>query len=115
MTDTGRPLVSSRRTAALGILAAAVWSGACRGGGPTTGQPQEMPPIEQVLTRHTDSLLSVPTVVGAAQGESGGRPVIQIFVVRRTPELEARLPRTLEGYPVIIVETGEIRARDSAR
>ena len=114
MTDTGRPLVSSRRTAALGILAAAVWIGGCRGGGAMTGQPQNMPPIEQVLERHTDSLLSLPAVVGVAQGESGGRPVIQIFVVHRTPELGARLPRTLEGYPVIIVETGEIRARDSA-
>lgn len=79
------------------------------------GQPEGRPPIQQVLERHTDSLLSVPAVVGVAQGESGGRPVIQILVVHRTPELEARLPRTLDGYPVVIVETGEIRALDSIR
>jgi hypothetical protein len=41
--------------------------------------------------------------------------VIEVFVVYRTPELEARLPRTLDGYPVAIVETGEIRALDSIR
>jgi len=39
--------------------------------------------------------------------------VIQVLVVHRTPELEPRLPRTLDGYPVVIVETGEIRALDS--
>jgi hypothetical protein len=114
MTDTDRTLLSSRRAAGLGALAVAAWIGGCRaGGGAMTGQPQSRPPIQQVLERHTDSLLSVPAVVGVAQGESGGRPVIQVLVVHRTPELEARLPRTLDGYPVVIVETGEIRALDS--
>jgi hypothetical protein len=80
-----------------------------------TGQPHSRPPIEQVLEQHSESLLSVPAVVGVAQGESGGRPVIQVLVVRRTPQLEARLPHTLDGYPVVIVETGEIRALDSTR
>jgi hypothetical protein len=32
-------------------------------------------------------------------------------VARRTPELLARLPAELEGYPVIVVETGEIRSQ----
>ena len=115
MTDTGRALLSSRRAGGLGVVAAA-WIGGCRaGGGAMTGQPQSMPPIQRVLERHTDSLLSIPAVVGVAQGESGGRSVIQVLVVRRTPELEARLPRTLEGYPVVIVGTGEIRALDSIR
>jgi hypothetical protein len=114
MTDTDRARLSSRRAAGLGALAVAAWIGGCRaGGGAMTGQPQS--PIQQVLERHTDSLLEVPAVVGVAQGESGGRPVIQVLVAHRTPELEARLPRTLDGYPVVIVETGEIRARDSIR
>jgi hypothetical protein len=113
MVGGARALLSSRRAAGLAVLAAA-WIGGCRaGGGAMTGQPQSRPPIQQVLERHTDSLLSVPAVVGVAQGESAGRPVIQVLVVQRTPELEARLPRTLEGYPVVIAETGEIRARDS--
>ncbi len=80
-----------------------------------TEQPEGKPPIQEVVERYTDSLLSVPAVVGVAQGESGGRPAIQILVVRRTPEFDARLPRTLDGYPVVIVETGEIRALDSIR
>lgn len=80
-----------------------------------SGDEGGRPPIQEVLERHTDSLRSVPAVVGVAQGESAGRPVIQVFVVHRTPELEARLPRTLDGYPVVIVETGEIRAGDTIR
>ena len=116
MMDTDRARRSSRRAAGFGVLAAASWIGACRaGGGAMAGQPQSRPPIQEVLERRTDSLLSVPAVVGVAQGESGGRLVIQIHVVRRTPELNARLPRTLDGYPVVIVETGEIRALDSIR
>jgi hypothetical protein len=30
-------------------------------------------------------------------------------VIQKTPELEQKIPRTLEGYPVVIEETGEIR------
>jgi len=36
--------------------------------------------------------------------------VILILVERATPELEARLPRTLDGWPVEIRETGKIKA-----
>jgi hypothetical protein len=116
MTDTARALFSSRRGVGLAALALAAWIGGCRaGGGAMTDQPQGRPPIQQVIERHRDSLLSVPTVVGVAQGESAGQPVIQILIVRHRPELEARLPRTLDGYPVVIVETGEIRALDSTR
>ncbi len=70
--------------------------------------------IETTLARHSDSLMALPGVVGVAQGESAGQPVITVLVVRRTPDLDARLPRVLDGFPVVVVETGEIRAQDSA-
>lgn len=70
--------------------------------------------IETALARHTDWLMALPGVVGVAQGESGGRPAISVLVVRRTPELEASIPRTLDGFPVVLVESGELRAHDSA-
>jgi len=37
-------------------------------------------------------------------------PCIKILVVRLDDTLRARLPSTLEGYPVLIEESGEIRA-----
>ena len=70
--------------------------------------------IETALARHTDSLMALPGVVGVAQEESDGKPAINVLVVRRTPNLDARLPRVLDGFPVVVVETGEIRAQDSS-
>jgi hypothetical protein len=69
--------------------------------------------ITSAIQRHSAELLEIPGVVGVAEGVSNGKPVVQILVARRTSALEARLPRTLEGHPVVIIETGEIRAQDS--
>jgi hypothetical protein len=70
-------------------------------------------PITATIERHSAELLEIPGVVGVAEGAANGQPVVQILVVRRTPTLVARLPQTLDGHPVVIVETGEIRARES--
>ncbi len=69
--------------------------------------------IEQVLSQHTDSLMSIPGVVGTAIGECAGKPCIRILVVKKTPELSAKLPTTLDGFVVDVQETGEIKALDS--
>ncbi len=65
--------------------------------------------IEMVLREHTEQLLSLPGVVGMAVSECEGKPCIKVLVVKETPELVNKIPRTLEGYPVVIEETGEIR------
>jgi hypothetical protein len=67
--------------------------------------------IAAIIERHSAELLEIPGVVGVAQGARDGRGVVQVLVARRTPELLARLPAELEGYPVIVVETGEIRSQ----
>jgi len=69
-------------------------------------------PIAEVLSAHTPDLLSIQGVVGTAEGEYQGKPVFVILVRSATPRLRARLPRTLEGYPVEIRETGTVRALD---
>jgi hypothetical protein len=40
-----------------------------------------------------------------------GRPSVQVLVIKATAELRRRLPASLEGYPVQIVQTGVIRAQ----
>jgi hypothetical protein len=70
--------------------------------------------ITATIERHSAELLEIPGVVGVAEGVANEEPVVQILVVRRTPALVAQLPRTLDSHPVVIMETGEIRARDSA-
>ena len=70
-------------------------------------------PIAVVLSRHNDALLSIPGVVGTGIGDCGGKPCIKVFVQRKTPALVQRIPAALEGFPVAVEETGEIRALDS--
>ncbi len=68
--------------------------------------------IEEVLSRHTDSLMSLEGVVGTAIGECEGKPCIRVLVVEKTAELLQKIPSTLEGFVVDVQETGEIRALD---
>ena len=65
--------------------------------------------IEDVLLAYTPRLLTLRGVVGTAQGEEAGRPLILVFVVEDTEALRASIPGQIEGYPVRIQETGEIR------
>jgi hypothetical protein len=67
-------------------------------------------PIEEVLKAHTDHLMAIPGVVGTAIGESEGRPCIKVYVVKKTKEIEQRIPTVLEGHKVVIEETDEFRA-----
>jgi len=67
--------------------------------------------IASTIERRSAELLEIPGVVGVAQGEQGGRPAVQILVERRTPDLLARLPGTLDGFPVLVVEVGQIRSQ----
>jgi len=67
-------------------------------------------PIVEVLKDHARDLISIPGVVGAGQGLCEGKPCIKVFVIKKTPELSQKIPDTLNGYPVMIEETGPIKA-----
>jgi hypothetical protein len=71
--------------------------------------------VAATIERHSAELLAISGVVGVSEGVRDGQPVLQILVVRRTPELLARLPQALDGHPVVVVETGVIRSQDSTR
>lgn len=106
-----------------GLVAAAVFlwllvaAAACGQQG-TKEEEEERPmperTIEEVLKEHTDSLMSLPGVVGTGQGLCEGKPCIKVFVAKKTPELLSQIPSSLEGYTVAVQETGEIRALDSS-
>jgi hypothetical protein len=66
--------------------------------------------IEEVLKKHTGELMSVPGVVGTAQGVCDNKPCIKVYVIKKTSELNKKIPDIIEGYPVVIEETGKIRA-----
>jgi hypothetical protein len=66
--------------------------------------------IEKVLKEHSEELMTVPGVVGMAQGLCNKKPCIKVYVIKKTPELDKRIPENIEGFPVSIEETGKIRA-----
>ena len=66
--------------------------------------------IKEVLKRHTNELMSVPGVVGVAEGEFQGIPCIKVFVMDKTQELLRQIPETIEGFLLQIEESGEFRA-----
>jgi hypothetical protein len=73
---------------------------------------QDMPKltIEQVQAKYQDRWMRIPGVVGVGIGAANGKSVIKVLVVKKTMELEQRIPKEAEGYSVVIEETGKIRA-----
>jgi hypothetical protein len=109
----------SKARAALLCLALAGLS-ACRPGPappprPTAGDSTSargtaMPAMSLTLAleKHTPELLAIPGVNGTGEGLERGVPVFVVFVQKLTPELEARLPGTIEGHPVVVREIGRV-------
>jgi hypothetical protein len=87
---------------------------AASGSTPQEGTVTASAPIREVLKKNTDRLLAVPGVVGTAIGESGGKPCILVLVSRLTAELRKQIPAEIEGYPVVIRETGTLRPLDQS-
>jgi hypothetical protein len=54
-------------------------------------------------------LLNIPGVSGVGVS-SGSTPRINIYVVEKTPEMEAKIPTSIEGIETRVIETGEIKA-----
>jgi len=69
--------------------------------------------IEQVLESHTRQWMEIPGVEGTAIGLFKGKPCIKVFASVKARILQAKIPPTVEGYPVIIEETGAFRPLDS--
>jgi hypothetical protein len=74
--------------------------------------------ITQVMDAHVDELMAIPGVVGVAVGAlDDGTPCILVLVVNESAGIRKGVPREIEGHPVKIEVTGEIRPMpdDSAR
>jgi hypothetical protein len=72
------------------------------------------PAIQAVIAvqkRHTDFLMTEPGILGTAVGLGQGRtPLILVFAKSFGSAKRASIPDKLEGVPVIVKVTGEIRA-----
>jgi hypothetical protein len=65
--------------------------------------------LATVLRNHTARLMAIPGVLGTAEARCEDKPCIKVYVAKKTPEIEKQIPPAIEGYPVVIQETGSIR------
>jgi len=67
--------------------------------------------INEVLKENDKQLMSIPGVVGVYVGmlKDGKTLCLKVMVEKKTPGLERRIPKQLEGYKVLIEESGPIR------
>ena len=74
--------------------------------------PRPARDINAVLAAHDRELLAIPDVVGVYVGttEAGRTPCLRVMLARKNPESEEKIPRMIEGYPVVTEITGNIRA-----
>jgi hypothetical protein len=66
--------------------------------------------IESVIKKHSQRLMALPGVTGIAQGEYKCKPCIRVYITRKTKELKSRIPSNLDGYAVIVEESGSFQA-----
>lgn len=61
-----------------------------------------------VRDRHEDQLMKIPGAVGTAIGMSdqAGKPAIEVYVTKMTPQAQAAAPKEVEGVPVKLIENG---------
>jgi len=67
--------------------------------------------INAVLADHDKELLAIPGVVGVYIGLLSDRKTrcLKVMLARKDPSLKRRIPREIEGHPVVTEVTGEIR------
>ena len=71
--------------------------------------------INDVLRAHDKELMAIPGVVGVYVGLLGDQktPCLRLMAAKKTVELQRAVPKSLEGYPVEVEETGPIRPMQS--
>jgi hypothetical protein len=67
--------------------------------------------INAVLRDHDKDLLAIPGVVGVYVGllPDDKTSCLKVMVVKETEELRKKIPKFIEGYPVLVEESGVIR------
>src|SRR5258706_13427985 len=100
------------------LLALLIDANGCRAGAPKEDDRVTAPsrPIAAVIADHAPRLMALGGVT--AVGESAlpdGTPCIRVFLRARDPELQKRIPRNIEGHPVVVVVSGEIRAMPGSK
>ena len=67
--------------------------------------------INLVLDENDEKIMAIPGVVGMFVGlmPDDKTPCLKVMVIKATDDLKNKIPKSLEGYPVLIEESGVIR------
>jgi len=76
---------------------------------PDTTKTKRKMTITEVLKKYTDDWMEIPGVNGTGEGEQDGKPAVIVFVERKSATIEEKIPKTVEGFTVVIEEIGEIK------
>ena len=92
-------------------LIAAAFTAGCEENMAQNNSPSPKRDINAVLATHGKELLTIPDVVGVYVGTLEDRRTLclRVILARKNPETKRKIPRSIEGYPVHIEVSGEIR------
>jgi len=100
-------------------VALVLWLGllpGCRSGDERAPMSAPVRPIEQVLAEHSPKLMAMPGVTAVGQGELDDHtPCIRVWILAHDAALERKIPKRIEGHPVVVEVSGEIRAQPESR
>lgn len=66
--------------------------------------------IKTVMEAHSAELMNIPGVVAVAISELEDKtPCIKIYVLEKTEEISEKIPEKIEGHPVLIEISDEIK------
>ena len=94
------------------VLALSLLAPGCKSSRESAMSPPSRP-LSAVLAEHAPRLMTIPGVVAVAEGETAsGRPCLKIWATG-ADAVRARLPKAIDGYDVVVEESGPIEAMDS--
>jgi len=70
----------------------------------------DRPTIHEVKKKYTKKMLAIHGVVGIGIALDNGDEVIKVMVAKYSKAIDQKIPKDLDGFRVVISETGIIRA-----
>jgi hypothetical protein len=77
---------------------------------PSKEQPIATRSIDEVMAEHAAAWMQIPGVNTVYRGAlDDGTPCIKIGVVKLDQRMKRQFPAQVEGHPIVLIESGEIR------
>lgn len=68
--------------------------------------------IEEVISEITDQWMAIDGVNGIAKGKADNKECVLVFISEKTQKIKETIPLKLKGFPVKVMEIGDIDAQE---